>query len=132
MSIHPSLRQSTGKTGALRNVLKRHERLRDLLAQNRFTEGASIYGLPKTKQIRLKVRKAAKEAAPGTEGAKAAEGATPAPAAAAGKAAPLPASRGSAQAGAAGAAQAGAKAPAGLPASRGSAQAGGKSAGKAS
>ena len=88
MSLHPSLRQSGGKMGTLRNVLKRHERLRDLLAHDRFVDGASVYGLPKTKQIRLKVRKAAKEAVPGAEGAKTAEGATPAPAAAAGKAAP--------------------------------------------
>ncbi len=75
MSVHPSLRQAKGKSGVLRNVLKRHERLRDLLAQGRFAEGGSIYGLPKTKQIRVKVRKAAKGAAPGTEAGKPAEGA---------------------------------------------------------
>ena len=67
MSLHSSLRQATGKAGEVRNVLKRHERLRDLLTQGRFADGGSIYGLPKTKQIRLKVRKAAKEAAPGAE-----------------------------------------------------------------
>ncbi|GEM_PF-912756 len=90
MSLHPSLRQATGKAGELRNVLKRHERLRDLLAQGRFLEGGSVYGLPKTKQIRVKVRKAAKEAAPSAEapsggkspsGDKPAQGAAVAPAA---------------------------------------------------
>jgi small basic protein (TIGR04137 family) len=62
MSVHPSLRQAGGKSGIVRNVLKRHERLRDLLSHDRFADGASVYGLPKTKQIRIKVRKAAKEA----------------------------------------------------------------------
>ena len=87
MSLHSSLRQATGKAGEVRNVLKRHERLRDLLAQGRFAEGGSVYGLPKTKQIRLKVRKAAKEAAPGAEagqppsGGKASETTAAAPAA---------------------------------------------------
>ncbi len=87
MSIHPSLRQATGKASTLRNVLKRYERVRDLLATGRFAEGSSVYGLPKTKQLRLKVRKAAKEAVAGAEagkppaGGKTAEGATVTPAA---------------------------------------------------
>ena len=89
MSLHSSLRSAKGKAGELRNVLKRHERLRDLLTHGRFVEGDSVYGLPKTKQIRLKVRKAAKEAAPAAAGApsggKPAEAAAAAPA---GKAAP--------------------------------------------
>lgn len=77
MSIHPSLRQATGKAGILRNVLKRHERVRDLLATGRFAEGSSVYGLPKTKQLRLKVRKAAKEAVAGAEAGKAPSGGKP-------------------------------------------------------
>jgi len=59
MSLHPSLRQTGGKTGRLRNVLKRYERLRLLLSQGPWPEGRSIFGLPKTKQERVKVRKAA-------------------------------------------------------------------------
>ena len=64
MSIHPSLRQAGGKTGTTRNVLKRFERLRHLMSQGLWTEGRSIFGLPKMKQERIKARKAAaKEAA---------------------------------------------------------------------
>ncbi len=65
MSIHRSLRQAGGKTGATRNVLKRHERLRLLVGRGTWAEDRSIFGLPKMKQERVKVRKAApKEAAP--------------------------------------------------------------------
>ena len=65
MSAHPSLR-SNRNTGALRNVLKRHERVRHLLTQGLWAEGRSVLGLPKLKQAKVKVRKAAakeKEAA---------------------------------------------------------------------
>ena len=58
MSIHTSLR-SQKATGALRNVLKRHERVRHLMTQGLWTEGQSVFGLPKIKQTRLKARKAA-------------------------------------------------------------------------
>ena len=76
MSIHSSLRGGgTKATGALRNVLKRHERVRHLLTQGLWTEGQTVFGLPKIKQMRMKARKAAKE----KEGATAAAGsATPA------------------------------------------------------
>jgi small basic protein (TIGR04137 family) len=59
MSIHPSLRQAGGKAGAQRNVLKRHERVRHLMSHGLWTEGRSIFGLPKIKQVKVKVRKAA-------------------------------------------------------------------------
>jgi small basic protein (TIGR04137 family) len=58
MSIHSSLR-SQGALTALRNVLKRHERVRHLMTQGTWTEGQSVLGLPKIKQIRMKARKAA-------------------------------------------------------------------------
>ena len=77
MSVHPSLRQAGGKTGALRNVLKRYERLRLLLSQGPWPEGRSVFGLPKTKQERVKVRKAA--ATPEAAAAKAPEPAAAAP-----------------------------------------------------
>lgn len=65
MSIHPSLRKAGGKLGTMRNVLKRHERLRHLLTTGRWTEGRSVFGLPKMKQEKIKARKAApKEATP--------------------------------------------------------------------
>ena len=62
MSIHSSLRGGgTKATGALRNVLKRHERVRHLLTQGLWAEGQTVFGLPKIKQTRMKARKAAKE-----------------------------------------------------------------------
>jgi len=65
MSLHPSLRQAGGKTRSSRNVLKRYERLRHLMSKGLWTEGRSIFGLPKIKQEKRKARKpAAKEAAP--------------------------------------------------------------------
>ena len=59
MSIHRSLRQTGGKTGTFRNVLKRHERLRGLMSRGKWTAEQSVFGLPKTKAERVKVRKAA-------------------------------------------------------------------------
>ena len=71
MSIHSSLRGGgTKAAGALRNVLKRHERVRHLLTQGLWVEGQTVFGLPKIKQTRMKARKATKE----KEGAAAAAG----------------------------------------------------------
>ena len=55
--------------GAIRNVLKRHERVRHQMTQGSWVDGQSVLGLPKIKQLRLKARKAAtkeKEAAAAT------------------------------------------------------------------
>ena len=77
MSLHPSLRAPRGKSGTQRNVLKRHERMRYLILHGKWTEGRSVFGLPKIKQEKIKARKAApKEAAP-AEGTAAAAPATP-------------------------------------------------------
>lgn len=59
MSIHSSLRTSAGAAGSLRNVMKRFERVRHLMAQGLWTEGRSVHGLPKIKQVKMKARKAA-------------------------------------------------------------------------
>ncbi|MBI3996285.1 MAG: small basic protein [Candidatus Omnitrophica bacterium] len=59
MSIHSSLRTAGKAGGALRNVLKRHERVRHMMTQGAWTEGRSALGLPKIKQMKLKARKAA-------------------------------------------------------------------------
>ena len=59
MSIHQSLQGAKGKSGALRNVLKRHERLQHLIARGLWRDGRSIFGLPKIKQEKVKARKAA-------------------------------------------------------------------------
>ena len=61
MSIHSSLRSSATASASFRNVLKRHERVRHLMAQGLWTDGRSVLGLPKIKQMKMKTRKAAKE-----------------------------------------------------------------------
>ena len=64
MSIHRSLQSASGKEGALRNVLKRHERLQYLISRGQWKPGEPVFGLPKIKQTKFKARKAAaKEAA---------------------------------------------------------------------
>ena len=66
MSLHPSLRTQKSAIGSLRNVMKRHERVRHLMTQGLWTDGRSMFGLPKIKQVKMKARKAAakeKEAA---------------------------------------------------------------------
>jgi len=72
MSIHPSLRSSE-KDKKQRSVLKRTERLRSMLGKGQWREGDSVYGLPKIKTIRIKIKKEKVEkvetAAAGTAGA---------------------------------------------------------------
>ena len=59
MSIHRTLR-NTGALKGTRNVLTRYERILQLEAEGRFTEGEDDpFGLPKTRV--LKVKKRAKE-----------------------------------------------------------------------
>lgn len=57
----------------LRNVMKRYERVRHLMEQDLWTEGRSVFGLPKIKQVKMKARKAAAK-----EKAEAAAGEAPA------------------------------------------------------
>lgn len=88
MSQHPSLR-SSDKDKQHRSVLKRYERLKILKDKEKWEEKDSVFGLPKVKIVRFKIKKekaataaeGAEAAAPGTEAAQAA-------APAAGKAAP--------------------------------------------
>ncbi len=61
MSIHTSLKAPKNATESLRNVMKRHERVRHLMAHGLWTEGRSVLGLPKIKQTKMKARKAVKE-----------------------------------------------------------------------
>ncbi|MFA6129675.1 MAG: small basic protein [Candidatus Omnitrophota bacterium] len=77
MSIHPSLVISE-KDKMVRSVLKRTERIRQMHEKGKWKEGDSVYGLPKIKTLRIKIKKekAVKEETPGTEA-----GAAPAPAA---------------------------------------------------
>lgn len=79
MSIHPSL-ASSDKDKKQRSVLKRIERLRQMKDKEQWKEGDKVYGLPKIKTIRIKIKKEkaaekATEAAP-VEGAPTAAGTT--------------------------------------------------------
>jgi small basic protein (TIGR04137 family) len=77
MSIHSSLKTAGKAGGAIRNVLKRHERVRHLMEKGLWPEGRSVFGLPKIKQLKMKARKAAKEKEEAA-GGEAAAAATPA------------------------------------------------------
>lgn len=84
MSIHPSLTISE-KDKKTRSVLKRVERIKSLQEKNSWKPGDPVYGLPKIKTLRIKVKKekaekaATEEAAPaaGAKDAKAAAKAAP-------------------------------------------------------
>ncbi|HTL48610.1 MAG TPA: small basic protein [Verrucomicrobiae bacterium] len=77
MSQHPSLKvDSVGVKH--RNVLKKYERIKKMEADGKWSGEASVYGLPKYKSIKIKVKKSAggpKEAAAGEKGAAPAAGA---------------------------------------------------------
>ncbi|MFC1631784.1 small basic protein [Candidatus Omnitrophota bacterium] len=85
MTVHPSL-SSKGKGKRTRSVLKRYEKFQHLKEKEKWNNGDSIFGLPKIKTTRKKLKKAKKATEADKE--QAAEGATPA-AAGAGKEAPL-------------------------------------------
>lgn len=74
MSIHPSLR-SSDKDKKQRSVLKRTERIRFMMGKGQWKEGDDVYGLPKIKTVRIKIKK--EKAAEKVEGA-AVEGVAPA------------------------------------------------------
>lgn len=79
MSQHPSLR-SSDKDKAQRSVLKRYERVKTLKDKELWAqEKDSVFGLPKVKVTRFKIKK---EKAAAEETAETAEGAVPAPGAA--------------------------------------------------
>lgn len=82
MSQHNSLRvDSVGVKH--RNVLTRLERVKKMQSEERWNESSKIFGLPKIKSMKMKVKKA-KEAPAAEDAAKAGAPALPA----AGKAAP--------------------------------------------
>lgn len=56
MSIHPSLR-SPAKNKKQKSVLKRTERLTSMLEKKQWKEGDDVFGLPKLKTIRIKIKK---------------------------------------------------------------------------
>lgn len=73
MSIHPSL-SAKAKTRRHRSVLKRYERIELLKKGEKWSEEDSIFGLPKVKILKLKLKKE-KAAPPPEEAAAVAEGA---------------------------------------------------------
>lgn len=81
MSIHPSLRDTT-KSKKHQSVLTRLERLLHLIKKDEWTEKDSVFGLPKIKVMKFKIKKEkAKDAeegevAAGAEGTEAAAGAS--------------------------------------------------------
>lgn len=88
MSQHPSL-SSSDKDKQHRSVLKRYEKVRLLKEKEKWKDGDSVYGLPKVKIIRFKIKKEKAAAAEGTESPEAAApGAAPAAPGAAKSAAP--------------------------------------------
>jgi small basic protein (TIGR04137 family) len=74
MSIHPSLGLSD-KDKKQRSVLKRAERIKMLIEKGKWKEGDNVYGLPKIKTVRIKIKK---EKAEKAEVAATAEAAAPA------------------------------------------------------
>lgn len=76
MSIHPSLSSSL-KNRKQRSVLKRFERIKYFMNKGSFNEQSSVFGLPKIKSVKIKVKKEKVEekAAVAAGGASAAEAA---------------------------------------------------------
>ncbi|MFH1790591.1 MAG: small basic protein [Candidatus Omnitrophota bacterium] len=86
MSQHRSLR-SKAKETVYRSVLKRYERLKKLAEKEEWDETESVYGLPKLKIIKFKIKKEkSAEALAAAEGAEGAVAGTEAQAAAPGQA----------------------------------------------
>ncbi len=84
MSVHPSLAISESDKKQ-RSVLKRTERIRSMLEKGQWKEGDKVYGLPKIKTIRIKIKKEKIEKA--ADGTTAGEATAAAPAAGAKEAA---------------------------------------------
>ncbi|MBL7130872.1 MAG: small basic protein [Candidatus Omnitrophica bacterium] len=68
MSIHPSL-SSRATQKKERSVLSRAERLRILIDKDKWKEGNSVWGLPKIKTVRIKIKKEKAAPAPTTPAA---------------------------------------------------------------
>jgi small basic protein (TIGR04137 family) len=74
MSIHPSLNISD-KDKKARSVLKRIERIKLMKDKEQWSEGDNVFGLPKIKTLRIKIKK---EKAEKVDATAAAPGAAPA------------------------------------------------------
>lgn len=78
MSIHSSL-SASAQNKKQKSVLKRSERIKMMLEKGTWQKGQSVFGLPKIKTIRIKIKK--EKAAEKPAEVTAVEGATTAPAA---------------------------------------------------
>ncbi len=67
MSIDKSLRRKN-QLQRSRNVLTRGERINKLIAEERWQDGRSPYGLPKVKVVKIVVKKAKKKEEKAEEG----------------------------------------------------------------
>ncbi len=56
MGLHPSLKRAQ-KLGGERSVLKRSERIKRLIEEEKWEEGDSVLGLPKIKVVKMKAMK---------------------------------------------------------------------------
>ena len=85
MSIDKSLKRKSGIV-QVRSVLTRVERITKMQEEDKWKDGMSPYGIPKTRVLKVMLKKPKKvKAAEGDEGAPPAAGATPAAGAAAAK-----------------------------------------------
>lgn len=75
MSIHPSLAISD-QDKKQRSVLKRTERLKIMQEKSKWKEGDNVFGLPKIKTVRIKIKKEKAEKAAETTAEGAATAAT--------------------------------------------------------
>ncbi len=60
MSIHPSLGAAV-KGKQQKSVLKRTERIKHMMAKGLWKDDAKVFGLPKIKALRIKIKKAAEK-----------------------------------------------------------------------
>lgn len=77
MSIHPSLGVAA-KGKQQKSVLKRAERIKHLMLKGLWKEDSKVFGLPKIKALRIKIKKEKAAEKPAEEGAAAATAPTPA------------------------------------------------------
>ncbi|HQP91377.1 MAG TPA: small basic protein [Candidatus Omnitrophota bacterium] len=87
MSIHPSLGAAV-KGKQQKSVLKRTERIKHMMNKGLWKEDAKVFGLPKIKALRIKIKKEKVEKAAEEGATPAAPGAAPQAASADKKAAP--------------------------------------------
>ena len=77
MSIHPSLGAAV-KGKQQKSVLKRTERIKHMMAKGLWKEDSKVFGMPKIKALRIKIKKEKVEKSAEEGAAAAAPGAAPA------------------------------------------------------